>query len=1101
MIDTEVIQERYVFSEDNLLRSINIVFDADHPERIQHFFPTSKSVELLKKLIDADGHDSLFVVAPYGSGKSLLASFFQQVIENRIDAVRQLQPVFDRIGDLDPVLAEMINTRCGEEQIFRPSGIAVPLTGYVKNVPRVIADGVVASVERTGNIDRARRIQSMTCESMDELVAMLTHMRETFASEYDHIEILWDEFGRHLEEIVVRGEAHRLNELQMLAEFGARSRRIKVGISLFLHQNLMRYAANVPQTVISEWKKVEGRFHTHQFVDDSKEVVSLAARVIESRFGDRKPSDETVQEFERQVREVGLFGDLKDEELSQVVVSAWPVLPAALYALPRISSRVAQNERTLFSFLFSLDTPDIVTVADVFDYFSDLMRSDSTFGGTYHHWLETITTLENAESAVEERVIKTLSIFGLGLAGERNRVSLELLVAAASIPGQAAETRKAIGELVGRKLLLYRKNSDTVLLWHTSDIDLRGRLESEKTRLFVSFDLLSYLNELLPAEDWRPVEYNASYKLFRFFSGYYVAAREASDLSLLSRSWDVFGRSGDGAVLYVLAENTEELDTVRRRLTETIVLDDRLVWILPRTTEGLFETALEAAAIGRLLKDSSLISEDPLVLPELQHMLDDSLGYLMRLVEKLYTPSPEGPEVISQGRSMLIRSRREFRSYLSDIMATVYSETPIFNNELINKSNPSQVLVNARKKLVLGILDRYGTSDLGIDGNRPDRSMFSTILLRTGLYFCDAHGRWRFAHPHELADDRLRAVWQVVHDFFSSDPGRRRSFGELYGALQARPYGIRKGVIPILLASGFRAFPSAVTLTDETGDYIPDIKPSVIEEIAKSPESYGITIVPLNEKTRQYLHQIEEIFSSRYTVETDPLRRCYDAIEEWKASLPAAALQSRKFDERARLFQKLVLQAKDPAKFLLEDLFRSYGVTIDDSDKLIEHLAGWKSQLEGVVSQYYEASSRSILSSLQLDSDGSVRDAGTQWVRLLPEDIEAQLQDGVSKAVIQRFGVSYSDDESLLDSIASLLIGKRIDRWDDSTIALFDREFRNAVRRIEDQALDTKSDGSSDAGIARDLITARIRSLFSRLRQTVGTEEAHRVIAEITTEV
>jgi hypothetical protein len=138
---------------------------------------------------------------------------------------------------------------------------------------------------------------------------------------------------------------------------------------------------------------------------------------------------------------------------------------------------------------------------------------------------------------------------------------------------------------------------------------------------------------------------------------------------------------------------------------------------------------------------------------------------------------------------------------------------------------------------------------------------------------------------------------------------------------------------------------------------------------------------------------------------------------------------------------------------------------------------------------------------LQLDTNGSVRDAGKQWVRLLPDDIEAQLRDGVSKAVIQRFGVAYSDDESLLDSIASLLIGKRIDRWDDSTIALFDREFRNAVRRIEDQALDTNSHGDSDSGIARDLITARIRSLFSRLRETVGTEEANRVIAEITTEV
>ena len=51
--------------------------------------------------------------------------------------------------------------------------------------------------------------------------------------------------------------------------------------------------------------------------------------------------------------------------------------------------------------------------------------------GMYEVGLESSTHDDN-ESAVEERVIKTLSIFGLGLAGERNRVSLELLVAAAA---------------------------------------------------------------------------------------------------------------------------------------------------------------------------------------------------------------------------------------------------------------------------------------------------------------------------------------------------------------------------------------------------------------------------------------------------------------------------------------------------------------------------------------------------------------------------------------------------------------------------------------------------------------------------------------------
>ena len=66
-----------------LLQSINISFDADHPERIAHYFPTTKSIQLLKKLLDGNKSTSCFVVAPYGSGKSLLGSFYMHVIENK----------------------------------------------------------------------------------------------------------------------------------------------------------------------------------------------------------------------------------------------------------------------------------------------------------------------------------------------------------------------------------------------------------------------------------------------------------------------------------------------------------------------------------------------------------------------------------------------------------------------------------------------------------------------------------------------------------------------------------------------------------------------------------------------------------------------------------------------------------------------------------------------------------------------------------------------------------------------------------------------------------------------------------------------------------
>ena len=72
--------------DSSFLRSINIQLDVGHPERLGHFRPTSKSVHLVSSLLEAERGNALFVVAPYGSGKSITAGYLGEVVENRPEA-------------------------------------------------------------------------------------------------------------------------------------------------------------------------------------------------------------------------------------------------------------------------------------------------------------------------------------------------------------------------------------------------------------------------------------------------------------------------------------------------------------------------------------------------------------------------------------------------------------------------------------------------------------------------------------------------------------------------------------------------------------------------------------------------------------------------------------------------------------------------------------------------------------------------------------------------------------------------------------------------------------------------------------------------------
>lgn len=100
-------------SQDAFLRSINIVYDADEPERIGHFRPTAKAVPLLKSLIGEENERAYFVVAPYGSGKSLTAAYALQVVENRPGTADSLGQIADRLESVSPELQQMTDDAQG----------------------------------------------------------------------------------------------------------------------------------------------------------------------------------------------------------------------------------------------------------------------------------------------------------------------------------------------------------------------------------------------------------------------------------------------------------------------------------------------------------------------------------------------------------------------------------------------------------------------------------------------------------------------------------------------------------------------------------------------------------------------------------------------------------------------------------------------------------------------------------------------------------------------------------------------------------------------------------------------------------------------------
>ena len=1078
--------------EQAFLRSINIQLDIGHPERFEHFRPTSKSIRLFAPLVQQAQGSALFVVAPYGLGKSITAGFAGQLVENHPESRGMLEAVGTRVETVDDDLSRVLQDRLASQTM----GIFVPLYGHLPTAPVALKEAILSAMRRCRLGRQARSVEKLPAETSADLAKLLeVATKKLAASGFDRLVIVWDEFGRHLQGLISEGRPEELDVLQVLAEVVQRTSAVPVSLSLLLHRSLLGYAGGLPSGVRREWAKIEGRFETLQYLDDSNELYDLIGSIVEESR-DFEPGDHDFAELSEAAQEAGYFPDLDSERLARALETAYPLDPTTLFLLPRVAARVAQNERTLFSFLEWVSLEEETPPSTIYDYFRGDFRSDGGAGGTQRPWLETESALHKVEEGSDEHeALKTAFLLGLGLGGERAHATFSQLCFALS-PGDPEAAAPVIDGLIDRRLLVHRRHSDQVVVWHGTDVDLRGRLEDEKKRSSADFNLAAFLTREAPPPVWRPVEYNARTGVRRYLLSEYTTADGLQGFLQefeLSNGWEP---GTDGRILYVLPRSSDEAEDATSIASE--IDDPRLFVVVANEVGALRGAALDLWCLLRMHADHELIGRDPLVKSELDHLTDDVRTGLQPLLDRVLLPQEGGSRWFHQGNALALSSVPQLRRTLSETMEMVFPHTPEIGSEMVVRRQPSSVVVNARKKVELGLLERYGQEELGIEGSFADKSIFRCVFLRSGLYR-DLGERWGLAAPEDIELPGIRMVWARVRAFFS-EPGVDKSPRDLITTLLEPPFGVRAGLIPLLLAAGAKAFPTAMAIRRH-GQFVDDLLPSVIEDMSKSPDDYRVDVVGLTENEERYLRGLLELFGHGPDEATsgqgDLLRICMDAVLMWRHRLPAAVSGSRRLSGGARRFEE-ELRTPDPVRLFLQELPTLVGRDADQPEALLAGVAKLRDELAAVEVQLQKEAAAALheaLDSRGIANGAGVRDQAQRWAAHFPKAFGRALPGHVTKGVLSRLRSPYRDDGALMNALATLLVGRPIRQWDDTVVPAFRRQLRTALEEIEGTALHLAGSQEADPELREGLVAlaqARMERTARQLGGVLGSEEAAR---------
>jgi len=1028
-----------------LFRSLNLAEDLKYPMRFGHYRPTRRATPIISAVLLPNG--AHMVIAPYGSGKTLAAGVGALAVKHDPVADTIVNELAPALGLINPELGRHIKSRLRSDK----RGEVVVLTGYEQDPLQTIAKALNLGKKLTTPEGLAKELKNKP---------------------FDHVAIVWDEFGRHLEGLIADGRASELDFVQRLAERASRASGPTLSLTLLLHQNMLAYASRLNETTRTEWRKIEGRFETIRLIEDSQEIYKLVGEVV-STLRPAKFKSKAVIGLAQKVKNARWFDGLEDEAAIETLLDeAQPLTAGALQILPRLVARVGQNERSLFSFLREAEMGRAVGIEEVYQAFADAMRADVGIGGSYRRWVEAESARSRARDGLQRELIAAACLLQLGVSGERLRLPREALeLSVLSGQYKAADVSRAVDDLLAANLLLWRRHNDDVAVWHGADIDVAIKVREERDRLASAFDLLAFLNERFPAPNVRTPGHNARFGVNRYFRGAYA------------RPSDVLAEPPAGqaaSVVYVLARSKADIDAAREAAQQCRA--ERLIRVIPRHVSDIESAALELVALEALKKDKAFVASDPMVTTELQELESVAFEQLALLLRPLLTPRGPDADWWSQSQLLEVTHDRPGTMAASKLLDDWYGETPRIDNEQLMRDQPSRMMLTSRVRIITKILQRADRERLGFEENETsaEASIYRTVFERTGLH--QANG---FVGDNQVEDRGLHSAWSKIADFLRSPSETPRPLEDLVHELQKTPIGLPLGVAPLLIAAGYQKFARNVALYRD-GVYEPDLLGFKFDQMVMYPAGFTVRVLAPDQRRDHYLREICDVFThERPDHEDELVRSAYDAIQRWLMDVPESARRVDRLGSEAKALLRLLSSATDPVSLLLKEIPELFSLDVFDP-ALIAKLEVVRKTVDGL-EELFAHDAVAVITETFRAANASGTDV-IEVVRAWSEcfdltDLEQRQDLKISDRAVLAKAVETVNGRftarSFAGALSLILLKSGLEKWDDRSPAQFRTALREARERIETAATSTETPRAR----VRPILEARIAELTRQLAQ------------------
>jgi ribosomal protein S15P/S13E len=1028
---------------NNFSTSVNILRDTD---KDFHYIPTPNAKQVVSQIVNdfKKGIRSFNIIGTYGTGKSSFLLALEQSIK-------------------------------GTKRFFEPNFGASPKVDFVK-----IIGSYTSIVEQFADTFEVNTNKN----KHENILSEIFNRYHSIGKNNGVLFIFLDEFGKFLEYASKHNPESELYFIQQLAEF-CNNPKYNIVLITTVHQSFESYAYSLTSTQKQEWTKVKGRFREITFNEPVEQLLFLASEYVSENF-EAKASKTAVEKCLKLAASTKAFTFNKDF-LNEIAHKLFPLDILSANILTLSLQRYGQNERSLFSFLESTDHTGLskfnkrenpfYNLSCVYDYLNFNFYSflTSKYNSDFSSWSSIRSALEEVERAFDTSIndyakaIKTIGLLNIfsasGSTLDRFFLS-QYLETTCGIPNAGS----IIDNLEKKKIILYRSHSQRFILFEGTDLDIQTALIEAGNQLSEVVDVTTLLNKYFQFAPVFAKLYSYEKGTPRFFefviSEYPIAKIPTGEIDGFVNL--IFNSKIKIGEIQVASENQKEA----------------IVYCYFKNSDEIKTLLFEIEKIQKVIAENK---DDKVAKRELENIVESQIRLLNHYItDSIYKESKE-VKWFFKGLPKAISDKRDFNKLLSQVCNEVYSATPVFKNELVNKHKISTSIHTAKKYYFKALANNWDKENLGFEEEKfpPEKTIFLSLLKENGISPIRENS---FDVATINKNSTFNKLWKVSEKFIESAKLEQKRISDFTEVLSKRPLKLKQGLIDFWIPTFLFIKRDDFAIFNDDG-YIPNLSNENLELIAKYPEKYTIKTFDIEgvkldifNSYRTFLNQsTESTFNNNSFIETiKPFITFYKGLPEYSK-------QTKRLSSSALKIRQAIISSKDPEETFFEAFPNALGISLSTLKKDKSKLQSYTTTLQKAIRELrtsYDGLVQRFEEFICNDFVGKTVDFETYKEQLQSrfKKLKTHLLLANQKTFVQRINSQLDDKKAWLNSIAQAVTGKTLEAFTDEDEIMLYEKFKSTIFELDSLTSISKVDINEET---EEVIAVKIDTFFNAINPKI----------------